>query len=108
MRISDWSSDVCSSDLNHPRRTGLARRAREAFPHDLRRDLRRTSRHDRHQKRTRRIAMKPALFLTPLPGLAACTPAAPDPRGVDRAATLLTDTGTGGAEATPAIGRAHA
>src|SRR3546814_20650632 len=80
MRISDWSSDVCSSDLNHPRRTGLARRAREAFPHDRRRDLRRTSRHDRHQKRPRRIAMKPALFLTPLLGLAACTPAAPDPR----------------------------
>jgi HEPN domain-containing protein len=42
------------------------------------------SRHDRHQKRPRRIAMKPALFLTPLLGLAACTPAAPDPRGVDR------------------------
>src|SRR3546814_10845369 len=101
MRISDWSSDVCSSDLNHPRRTGLARRAREAFPHDRRRDLRRTSRHDRHQKRPRRIAMKPALFLTPLLGLAACTPAAPDPRGVDRDETVLTVTGTGRAEATP-------
>src|SRR3546814_4537378 len=99
MRISDWSSDVCSSDL--PRRTGLARRAREAFPHDRRRDLRRTSRHDRHQKRPRRIAMKPALFLTPLLGLAACTPAAPDPRGVDRDETVLTVTGTGRAEATP-------
>src|SRR3546814_6727991 len=78
MRISDWSSDVCSSDL-----------------------LRRTSRHDRHQKRPRRIAMKPALFLTPLLGLAACTPAAPDPRGVDRDETVLTVTGTGRAEATP-------
>src|SRR3546814_15092693 len=69
--------------------------------HDRRRDLRRTSRHDRHQKRPRRIAMKPALFLTPLLGLAACTPAAPDPRGVDRDETVLTVTGTGRAEATP-------
>src|SRR3546814_18178937 len=45
--------------------------------------------------------MKPALFLTPLLGLAACTPAAPDPRGVDRDETVLTVTGTGRAEATP-------
>src|SRR3546814_11013985 len=76
MRISDWSSDVCSSDL-------------------------RTSRHDRHQKRPRRIAMTPALFLTPLLGLAACTPAAPDPRGADRDDNVLTVTGTARAEATP-------
>src|SRR3546814_9697705 len=69
--------------------------------HDRRRSLRRTSPHDRHQKRPRRIAMKPALFLTPLLGLAACTPAAPDPRGVDRDETVLTVTGTGRAEATP-------
>lgn len=33
--------------------------------------------------------------------LAACTPAAPDPRGVDRGETLLTVTGTGRAEAAP-------
>src|SRR3546814_14785845 len=45
--------------------------------------------------------MKPALFLTPLLGLAACTPDAPDPRGVDRDETVLTVTGTGRAEATP-------
>lgn len=33
--------------------------------------------------------------------LAACTPAAPDPRGVDRGETFLTITGTGRAEAAP-------
>lgn len=33
--------------------------------------------------------------------LAACTPAAPDPRGVDRGETLLTVSGTGRAEAAP-------
>lgn len=33
--------------------------------------------------------------------LAGCTPAAPDPRGVDRGETLLTVTGTGRAEAAP-------
>src|SRR3546814_19778440 len=27
MRISDWSSDVCSSDLDHDRQHGYARRA---------------------------------------------------------------------------------
>jgi hypothetical protein len=45
--------------------------------------------------------MKPALFLTPLLGLAACTPAAPDPRGVDRDETVLTVTGTGAPKPPP-------
>lgn len=41
------------------------------------------------------------LIVTGLAFLAGCTPAAPDPRGVDRDETLLTVTGTGRAEATP-------
>src|SRR3546814_2557012 len=31
MRISDWSSDVCSSDLNAPARHVIARRVAEAL-----------------------------------------------------------------------------
>src|SRR3546814_1682888 len=38
MRISDWSSDVCSSDLSlHRRRIGLSdRRTRQSHPDDAR------------------------------------------------------------------------
>ena len=41
------------------------------------------------------------LVVAGLAVLAGCTPAAPDPRGVDRGETLLTVSGTGRAEATP-------
>lgn len=41
------------------------------------------------------------LIVASLAALAGCTPAAPDPRGVDRGETLLTVTGTGRAEAAP-------
>src|SRR3546814_3873027 len=37
MRISDWSSDVCSSDLDHPRRGEDAHAVREAGVGALRR-----------------------------------------------------------------------
>src|SRR3546814_10858475 len=43
MRISDWSSDVCSSDLKCPRDAGLAGRGRQRRPDrkgDGRRDRR--------------------------------------------------------------------
>lgn len=42
-----------------------------------------------------------SLVIAALTALAGCTPAAPDPRGVDRGETLLTVTGTGRAEAAP-------
>ena len=41
------------------------------------------------------------LALVPLAALAACQPAAPDPRGVDHDETLLTVTASGRADATP-------
>ena len=41
------------------------------------------------------------ILLLALPALAACTPAAPDPRGVDRDETLLTVSATGRAETRP-------
>ena len=45
--------------------------------------------------------MKRLLMVTGLIALAGCTPAAPDPRGVEHDETLLTVTGSGRAEATP-------
>src|SRR3546814_14992959 len=35
MRISDWSSDVCSSDLRHRRRTRQVRELREWHPLEI-------------------------------------------------------------------------
>src|SRR3546814_5859338 len=76
MRISDWSSDVCSSDLV-PRRIG-----RDAM------------------KKLTAGNFAPALAAVPLL-LAACGQAPSDPRGVDRLETLLSVSATGRAEARP-------
>ena len=45
--------------------------------------------------------MSRCLFLLAMPALAACQPAAPDPRGVDRDETLLTVSATGRSETRP-------
>lgn len=45
--------------------------------------------------------MSRRLFLLAVPALAACQPAAPDPRGVDRDETLLTVSATGRSETRP-------
>src|SRR3546814_14195138 len=94
MRISDWSSDVCSSDL-HRRRSDKRRHRRVPECRSDRRSLR-----DRQLRRSvhRRAGMNQAVFKQiaeiirteaegePKPQL---TDVTPDPETIDRIASLL-------------------
>src|SRR3546814_2162786 len=70
MRISDWSSDVCSSDLSAPfanQRTGLCRwdpRAREKFGAFIEEKLDRINR--RVRRRSLGYGIPPSSFILPL------------------------------------------